>query len=256
MSVRSIEGLVLKKIPYGDRDWIVTLLLEDGHRLSALAPGARVSQKRFGGALDLFNRLHLQIKTSQNHAVLESVEIIDGMDGIRRDLGKFAAVCYFAELVLEFLHEGEANLRLYEVFFQFLESLKGPEAMLTKIIPLMEIHCLDLFGFRPVLGQCLDCNGALNPELSYHFMGSRGGVVCQPCRSTNERFEKQASDYPLKAAAIQEILRGYALKPQGWTDIKLAPADVSDARRAFEYFIQYTAGKPFKSLHFLSRIVA
>ena len=58
------EALVLRRLPFGESDLILHLLLPGSGRLTAIAKGARRSVKRFSGTLDAFERmLELEAET-------------------------------------------------------------------------------------------------------------------------------------------------------------------------------------------------
>lgn len=256
---QTINAIVLKKTPYGEGDLIITFLTEEGSRFTGFAPSARRSQKRFGGCLDLFNYLTVQFKESGEMARLESTALIRGMEGVRSNLTKFAVTCYFAELILEFLPEKEKSPDLFRSFYGFLESLEGPEELPLHHVPLMEHQLLELFGFKPTLTHCLGCNASFKGQNTCFFNGTKGGVMCKDCAdavfSAHPGGDVSAS-YPLSASVIGRICSEKATDPREWNSDSWQPQEVLDARRAFEYFIQYTAGKPLKSLQFLSQILS
>jgi len=48
------RAIILRRVAYGERDWILTLLTRDHGIVSAIARAARSSRRRFGSSLDLF----------------------------------------------------------------------------------------------------------------------------------------------------------------------------------------------------------
>ena len=61
MALTTTDALILRYVDYGESDRIVHLLTPAVGRLAAIAKGARRSQKRFPGTLDLFNQLRVQV---------------------------------------------------------------------------------------------------------------------------------------------------------------------------------------------------
>ena len=248
------RGIVLKKTPYGDDDLIVHFLTEEGLHLSLFAAGARKSARRFGTTLDLFNELEIQYREKNSNLLrIDSAELLTLMEGIRKALPKYAAACYFTEMILSFLQEREASFVLYKSFREFLATLNDPAPMDSHLIPLMEHHFLDLFGFKPTLNRCLDCGKGVSPQSTYFFEGIKGGIVCTPCKAGPKGGS--SAEFPLTYNAIRQILLA-SPSPEGWKKSALKPLEISQTRKAFEYFIQYTAGRPLKSLQFLSNILA
>ncbi len=250
MESNKTTALVLRKIHYGESDAVVTFLNDDGKRFSGFAKGEAVSQKRFGGSLDLFNTVGLVYQKGKEEMIrLSSAEIVSSMPALRTELSKFAAACYFSELVLSFLHDNETVVSLYDVFTSFLKTLNDDPAFKPHLIPLMEHQMLHLFGYKPELASCIQCQTPLTSEKKYFFQGAKGGVVCSGCAPAQ-------TNYPITYLGLQQMLAGFEMPPNEWGSLDWTSDDVHNARSAFEYFIQYTAGKPLKSLTFLSQILA
>ncbi|MBX7148188.1 DNA repair protein RecO [bacterium] len=245
MNSNQITGIVLKKIPYGDSDWIVTILTEEGMKLSAMAKGAKGSAKRFQGGLDLFSVFRFMIKPKgADFNWLESSDMTWGFAGARRDVLKFACASYFSEIILEFMQEKEEMPHVYSTFLSFLKDLNTELPLLPQTIPVFEHHMLSLFGYKPSLEQCVECSCKITPEQQYHFSTNRGGVICSVCF-------RGKSDYPLTYQVITKMMDGFS----GEAFPVWKSEEVAQARHVLEYFLQYTAGKPFKSLSFLSSIL-
>ena len=54
------EAILLRKIEYGDHDFIISFLTESKGKISVIAKNAKKSIKRFSGAFDLFSVNHVQ----------------------------------------------------------------------------------------------------------------------------------------------------------------------------------------------------
>ena len=54
-------ALLLRRTPYRDADLVLSLFTEQLGQVSALARAARKSQRRFGGSLEPFHTLHLEL---------------------------------------------------------------------------------------------------------------------------------------------------------------------------------------------------
>lgn len=271
MKTQKVSALVLRKISYGERDAIVTFLTDEGKLMTGFAGGERVSQKRFGGVLDLFNQVRIITRAGKNGKMIHvtEAELLTGMDVLHHDLSKFAAGCFFCELILLFLKEDEISPKLYDSFFSFLRDLSDPNPFQDHFVPLMEHHFLNLFGFKPQLSACLQCGEGILPDKTYNFNPSRGGIECSVC---DERFQmrkpgplhqksvsgaRKVSKLPaLDYETLCQILKGFEDSPQKWKEYRWRKNDVFQARAIFEHFIQYTAGRPMKSLGFLSRVLS
>lgn len=269
MVVEKHEAFVLNKIPYGDADWIVTLFSADGVKFSAFAPSGRSSRKRFAGNLDLFNLLEVVATDHKREGLsrLKEADLVTPMVEVRKDLFKFAAACYFSEMILHFAQERDRHPALYELFASFLASLNRSDPLSSHMIPLMEDRFLSLLGFEPELKLCLVCSKRMRDADDCFFHGMKGGLLCSSCLAQDKAHWKERvlkgkkpvvaepnGAYPLSYGAIKKLVEGRTLPPKAWNRLQWSPEEVSQTRRALEYFIQYTVGKPFKSLQFLSHV--
>lgn len=257
------KGIVIKKVPYQDSDLVVTFLTEAGEKFTAFAPKARVSKKRFGSAIDLFNLLSFSYIPSKNQSMarLTEVNLEQSMDSLRLDLKKFALACYLSEMALEFMPENEQTPDVYKSIWSVLKRFNILDEVEDDVLPVIQHHFLELFGFEPHLDRCVRCEGDLIESQKYFFQGAHGGVVCGTCAGKVHGLEHgpksvgYLNNYPLSYGVIQKLLdqRGSA-SFLSKTHKSWKKNEVLEARRALEYFIQYTLGKPFKSQQFLSQI--
>lgn len=260
--IHQTKAIILRKIAYKEGDWILTLLTEEGTRLTAFAPYARQSKKRFNGSIDLFNEVHVICKKSQGKEAfnLDSCELVHGMETIRQDLPKFAMACYLAELLLVFLQEGGQPMpQLFKTFKGYFDTLNGQNQFYPQSIPFMEYHLLEIFGYKPVLHHCVRCQKVIDSSNQYYFCGIQGGVLCTECAKNPKQAKTHSmihDQYPLSYAAMRTILTNCSKGPQVWNqEAGFNSRDFFQVRKALEYFIQYTIGRPLKSLQFLSDII-
>ena len=61
MSLLRTQALVLRSVDFSEADRILHLLVPEVGRITVMAKHARKSVKRFGGTLDLFNHLQVEI---------------------------------------------------------------------------------------------------------------------------------------------------------------------------------------------------
>ena len=259
-------AIILKKIPYSESDLIVWWLTKEGRKQGGFAPSARSSQKRFAGMLDLFNLVELvyQERKGSELVLLQNASLQNGMEEIRKDISKFASACYFSEMILEFLQEKQTLPAIHEIFCHFLQSVNQPGPLAPHLIPLMEHQLLTLFGFRPSLSACGKCGKEIRPGERYFFDGRQGSIVCPLCTgpasvdgSTSlTTMSLSNGSYPLSYESLTHLLKSVEANPSEWVSQGWKSDQIAQTRRAFEYFIQYTAGKPLKSLRFLSQILS
>jgi len=179
------EALILRSVDFSESDRILHLLVPEIGRISVIARSARRSVKRFGGTLDLFNQLRVQIERRRPSGLsrLDQAQLIHGFAPLRTDSARFAMGCYLLEL-LDRLAPEDGNpddmRRLFAFAIAALEYLahRRPDAWRRT---LLELRTLAALGLRPELRRCVRCGRAADgrPEVDFHV--AEGGTVCGEC---------------------------------------------------------------------------
>jgi DNA repair protein RecO (recombination protein O) len=175
------DAVVLGMVNYGERDRIVRLLTPELGRIAALARGARGSKRRFGGTLDLGNRLRVMLRPGRGELWhLQEADLVSARLGLREDLLSMALVAYASELVGAFAREQHAEPRLFgllEVFLTVLDAATAPPQGLFRAG--LEVKALTCAGFAPILIRCARCGDALEGDV--HFSADAGGALHPSC---------------------------------------------------------------------------
>ncbi len=263
-AIISEKAIVLKKIPYGESDCIISFLTERDLKLTAYASGERKSNKRFGGVLDLFCPVFIQTKPARVGSLcrLDMAEAIDHFERAP-NLQQLGVLSFVAEVVMEFLQEDQ----VIDGLFDFVNRLIAPdtdifnEASWHSILPHLQYNLLSLFGYKPVLDRCLSCGQMIQKNIEmYYFDSFQGGVLCFKCLHGEAKelsgrvINHNGVRHNLKSSVIAKLTQSFEnqaleAKSQNWNADEIAMA-----RCVLESFLQQTLGKPLKSLQFLADI--
>jgi DNA repair protein RecO (recombination protein O) len=235
-----LEAVVLRITPYGEADAIVGLLTDLHGRISAFAPGARKSAKRFGGSLDLFARVRAEVTPPRGVSGtlwrLTGLDLIDLHLALRRDLSRYANAAYLSECLWSLAGEGHPDARLFAWWERVLKDLSDPALPREREFD-FDLELLALLGFAPRWDRCADC-GAIPSGERIFFSFVRGGVACDRCRRAGEGTW-------LDARAVRRVAEG--LPP---------PLDQREAfRRAIDAFVCHTLGRPPRSQAFRQEVL-
>src|SRR3989344_6343947 len=73
------EGVVLRKMPFGEADFLVRVFTRDFGKMDVLAKGARKTISKLNPHLDILNHIRLQfVKNGERMPTLTDAEIISG----------------------------------------------------------------------------------------------------------------------------------------------------------------------------------
>src|SRR3954466_9865297 len=97
----STPAIVLRAVNYGEADRIVTLFGRETGRLTALARGARKSQRRFSGGLGLCSvgMAALRERPGADLMTFERFDVTESHAALGSDVALMAHAAYAAELV-------------------------------------------------------------------------------------------------------------------------------------------------------------
>jgi DNA repair protein RecO (recombination protein O) len=233
------EGIVLRLVNYGETDRIVGFLTPDHGKLSAFAPSARTSSKRFGGALDFFSRLTAEVRPPKdvhgNLWRLQRVELLETHLELRSDLRRLAQASYLSDCLWNLLGDGDPHPELYAWFLRALERLSTEQVSVATDLR-FELEMLSLCGFAPHWEQCLEC-GARPTEERVFFSFHRGGIICGRCRKVGEGRWIDA--------------RSIAMVRNGDT---LPVSTAASLRQVLNSFVSHTLGREPKSQKFREEV--
>ena len=172
------EAVVLKHIPLGEADRIVTLFTPDLGIVRASAKGVRRPRSRIAGHLEPLVRCRLMLARGRNLDIISGAETLQGFTAVREDLEQLGRAMVCVELVDAFSPEGQANRPLYDLLVEALEWLESGEG--DWALRFFEFHLLGLTGYMPELHRCVGCEGQVQPG-EHAFSPGLGGVLCRSC---------------------------------------------------------------------------
>ncbi|RNC72716.1 MAG: DNA repair protein RecO [Desulfuromonadales bacterium] len=179
METSRSEAVVLSAMDYRESDRIVTLFTLSHGKVRGVAKGAKKSVRRFGGALDPFARLSVELVVREGLSSIRSVDIVTVYPRIREDLMKIGHAGYAVELVDRFLPDGAPLPRLFRLLVSYLEHLDSASCSPSDR-RFFEANLLNILGYRLSLDQCATCGVELDPSAG-RMVGAAGGVLCAVC---------------------------------------------------------------------------
>lgn len=191
------EGVVLRSIRFGEADRIVHLYTPGLGRVNAIAKGSRRPKSRFGGRLEPFFRLELNLHAGRSDlCTVTGASTLEGFPSLRRDGEAIDAAARACDAVLRLLDSTDPNRPAYNLLVRYLRLLDerasgsaGEGPPLRVIGPAFRLKLMLAAGFAPELSACARCG---EREGLVAFSGAAGGVVCGSC---------EGGGFPLSADA-------------------------------------------------------
>lgn len=254
MAALHTEALLLRSADFGESDRMLHLLTPATGRLTAVAKGARRSVKRFGGNLDFFNHLRVQLDRRRPGAParLDHARLLRAFHGLRGDARRFGLSCYLLELLDRLAPEGGAAADCAGLFAFAMGALErvnaDPPDLRLRV--LLELRSLDRLGLRPELARCVRCGGGVEqrPEgVLFHI--AEGGPLCFRCAAHPPGGGLRVQLGTLRA--LQASL-GFRLDRLG--RIGLGPAALREAAELLHRFLRFHIGVELKSERVLAQL--
>jgi DNA repair protein RecO (recombination protein O) len=180
------DAVVLRVQKLGESDRIITMLTRRHGRVRAAAKGIRRTSSRFGGRLEPFGHVDVQLAGDfNNHARMlhtirqaESIELYG--KNLGRDYPRYTAASVIAETAERLTPvEHEPSLRMFQLTLGALRALSVAEHASTLVLDAYLLRAMGTAGWAPALSECAVCG---TPGTHTAFSVTAGGVVCPDCR--------------------------------------------------------------------------
>ena len=243
------QGVVLKHMPLGEADRLLTLLTPDRGKLRAVARGVRRTKSRKAGHLEPLTHVRVSVAEGRGLDIIAEVETIHSFRGIREDLKRVSQALYLAELVDSFSVEQSPNAEVFELLVNALGWLQKDESS-TLLLRYFEVRLLASSGFGPELYRCVECRSVLGPG-DHLFSFSKGGVLCPNCRVLPGE-----AMLPLSLGAMK-VLRFLRREPYAKVAVLEVPAVYAEElERLLGAYIRYLLERDLRSTEFMNLVTS
>jgi DNA repair protein RecO (recombination protein O) len=194
------EAVVLRSMRYGEADRILHVYTPHRGRMSAIAKGVRRTRSRFGGRLEPFFRLRMDLHEGRSELLtVTGAQTIDAYPRLRGDAGALDGAARACDAVGRLFETSEPHPGVFNLLCRKLALLdeqagstqRADGALIAARAGSLafRLKLLLAAGLAPALGACACCG---EREHLVGFSGSAGGVVCGAC---------EAASFPLSGAA-------------------------------------------------------
>ncbi|HMD57209.1 MAG TPA: DNA repair protein RecO [Solirubrobacteraceae bacterium] len=224
------EAVVMRSMRFSEADRILHLYTPARGRVGAIAKGVRRARSRFGGRLEPFFRLSLELHEGRGELLtVTGAETIDAYPRLRsnaRCIDAAARACDAVGRLFETSepHPGVFNLLCRELALLDEQAGGGrPELGLAGALA-FRLKLLLAAGLAPQLAMCASCG---EQEHLVGFSGAAGGVVCAACEAGSFPIEREAYGF-----MIQALERPLSETPPAGTQEGTLPAGGQASERA------------------------
>ncbi len=235
------EAVVLRSMRYGEADRILHLYTPGRGRVGAIAKGVRRARSRFGGRLEPFFRLNIELHEGRGELLtVTGAQTIDGHPRLRGDARALDAAARACDAVGRLFETSEPHPGVFNLLCRQLALLDGREgrpgrsAVGREAALAFRLKLLLAAGLAPQLGACASCGES---EHLVAFSGAAGGVVCSACEAGSfplgeeaytfmtEALGRSIAEFPQAGdAALGQVERAIAATLEHHAHLRLMPA--------------------------------
>jgi DNA repair protein RecO (recombination protein O) len=240
------EAVVLRSMRYGEADRILHVYTPGRGRVGVIAKGARRARSRFGGRLEPFFRLKIELHEGRGELLtVTGAQTVDAYARLREDARALDAAARACDAVGRLFETSEPHPGVFNLLCRklaLLDAQAGGGEVPAGAAPVaaragalaFRLKLLLAAGLAPQLGACASCG---EREHLVGFSGAAGGVVCAACEAGSfalgehaYRFMADAFAAPLHEApdapesALAQVERAIGATLEHHANLRLMPA--------------------------------
>jgi DNA repair protein RecO (recombination protein O) len=192
------EAVVLRSMRYGEADRILHLYTPHRGRVGAIAKGVRRARSRFGGRLEPFFRLSIELHEGRGELLtVTGAQTVAAYARLRGDGEALDAAARACDAVGRLFETAEPHPGVFNLLCRKLALLDEQPASATWTGALaFRLKLLLAAGLAPQLGACACCG---EREHLVGFSGAAGGVVCGSCEASSFALGGEAHGFMTQA---------------------------------------------------------
>lgn len=202
MSLYRDTGIVLRVHKLGEADRIITLLTRQRGIIRAVAKGVRKTTSRFGGRLEPFMHVDLQLAEGRSLDIITQAETVNAFSkSLGSDYAAYTAGTAMLETAERLVQEdGEPAVAQFQLLTGALRALTEGRMTPSLILDSYQLRALSIAGYAPTFDGCARC-GEEGPHRNFH--AASGGMLCDDCRVAGS-----AAPSPFTVTLLAGLLSG------------------------------------------------
>jgi DNA repair protein RecO (recombination protein O) len=201
------DAVVLRSMRYGEADRILHLYTPERGRLSAIAKGSRRPHSRFGGRLEPFFRLRVDLHEGRSELLtVTGAQTLEGHTRLRTNARALDIAARTCDAVGRLFETSEGHPAVFNLLCNALSLLDSEPSRATRAYALaFRLKLLVAAGLTPRLAVCVSC-GRGAPLT--RFTGAGGGMLCDSCWCATPGAQAFGGvSFPLDGEAVRFMVR-------------------------------------------------
>lgn len=245
MAIIKSEAYVIRKMPFRETSWMVTLFTRESGKIKGIVKGARKLKSKLLSAFELLTYLNVVFyeRAKSNLHLVSDASILRGNEKIRKSFSSLTYGSYFAELIDGLLEEHDPQPAVFDLLQSAVHELEKSNLAFETLARAFEFKLLDSAGLSPHLDQCMKCGASEMKKL--YFSVAQGGLFCERCHSEGGGFLISRSTVNAIDAFLHHDLETAAR-------LEFTPQIDQELHQIAQRFIERRIEKRLKSLQFIN----
>jgi len=195
----STDALVIRAVPQGDHDRLLTLLCPEEGRITVIAKGARSLRNKLMSPCRAFVWGNFELHFKGDMAWVRDASVIKSFTALEKDIELMYLAQYISDVCCELSGQGEPAGELLPLALNTYHALCTEKYDRALVKAAFELRAAAISGYLPELSECVRCERREAPAFYLDVMS--GGIVCSDCIASSPE-NVQASDAELLVDAL------------------------------------------------------
>ena len=258
-----IDGLVVKEIPYGENDKLLTVITVDEGKMLFCAKGARSPRCKATPLCRIFTYANFEYYERGDRKWLSGGSVNESFFSLNSDIEGFALASYVIQLADELTGEGIPCPTLLRATLNTLYAIEKKLKPLPLIKAAYEIFAIGDAGFAPDMLECAEC-GKESENQEYFLDVMNGKILCDACLkklsssaeiTPIDKFQTASILVPIDKATQSAWLYILNAEPKKLLSFSLSGAEsISALSRSAETYLLNHLERDFEALKFYNTV--
>lgn len=145
----TVNGMIIKRAPVGEYDFVVTILTSERGKITAFAKGSRRPGNHLSGVVEPFCYGEFKLYEGRNSYTIQEARISNYFEHFRNDFNGSMYGMYFLEIADYYTRENNDELQLLKLLYQSLRALESDSFSNRLVRYIFEIKSLVINGEFP-----------------------------------------------------------------------------------------------------------
>ncbi|MBO5970161.1 MAG: DNA repair protein RecO [Clostridia bacterium] len=198
----STDALVIRAVPQGDHDRLLTLLCPDEGRITVIAKGARSLRNKLMSPCRAFVWGNFELHFKGDMAWVRDASVIKSFTALEQDIELMYLAQYISDVCCELSGQGEPAGELLPLALNTFHALCSEKYDRALVKAAFELRAAAISGYLPELTECIRCEKTEAPAFYLDVMG--GGIVCSDCIASAPEIPE--AEIPVDAYGTRSII--------------------------------------------------